>query len=177
MVHAGARRDSPFAARCKSDFAKSPESSLPPDLGAIRRTECRRLPTPKPMKTLLTLRVWQMAALLVAVLVPEISRALGPVNQGNLSANGRRLIYKSVVAVRGKSDDQNRIIVLATVQPLSAAVLEKVNEKDADENVDAEIAAFGKLGSALILSVHRVDGAIFGCEVAHRAWGNPHGRV
>ena len=97
-----------------------------------------------------------MAALLVAVLVPEISRAQGPVNQGNLSANGRRLVYKSVVAVRGKSDDQNRIIVLATVQPLSAAVLEKVNGKDADENVDAEVEA------TYLKAIFQEDGSLVG---------------
>ncbi len=108
------------------------------------------------MKILLTLRIWKMAALFAAVLLPEISRAQGPANQGNLSANGRRLVYKNVVAVRGKSDDQNRIIVLATVQPLSAAVLKKVKDKDADENVDAEVDA------ACLKAIFREDGSLVG---------------
>ena len=58
--------------------------------------------------------------------------------------------------MRGKSDDQNRIIVLATVQPLSAAVLEKVNGKDADENVDAEVDA------TYLKAIFQEDGSLVG---------------
>ena len=97
-----------------------------------------------------------MAAVLVAVIFPEIARAQGPANQGNLTVGRRHVVFKSVVAVRGKSSDENRIIVLATGQPVTAVVLKKVKDKDAEENVDAELDA------AHLKAVFREDGSLLG---------------
>ena len=105
VVHADARRDKPFAARCKSDFAV--------------------ITHPRNMTTLDPLRFWQIAAVLVAAFVPEIARAQEKANQGNLNVGGRRLVFKYVVAVRGKSYGENRMLVLATGQPVTAGVLKK----------------------------------------------------
>ena len=82
-----------------------------------------------------------MAAILAAIVFPQIASAQSPANQGTLNIKGRRLVHKSLVAVRGKYYGENRIIVLATGQPVTAGVLQKVKEKSAEENVDAEVNA------------------------------------
>ncbi|MCE9608927.1 MAG: hypothetical protein K8R23_01740 [Chthoniobacter sp.] len=100
-----------------------------------------------------SLRLCQITALLLALLAPEIAAAQAPANQGTLNVNGRRLNYKSVVAVRVKSDDGTRIVVLATMQPVSAEVLKKVKDKDAEDNVDSEVDA------AYLKAIFREDGS------------------
>ena len=91
------------------------------------------------MTTLHLLHFSQIAAVLVAAFVPEIACAQSPANQGNLNVGGRRLVFKNVVAVRGKSYGENRIIVLATGQPVTTGVVKKVKDKDAEDNVDSEM--------------------------------------
>lgn len=93
------------------------------------------------MKTFYPIRFFQMAAILAAMFFTKNAGAQGTANQGSLNVNGRRVAFKSVVAVRGKYSDENRIIVLATGQPVTAGVLQKVKDKDAEENVDAEVNA------------------------------------
>ena len=79
-----------------------------------------------------------MAALLVAASFTKIACAQDATNQGSLNANGQRVVFKKVVAVRGKSSGENRVMVLATGQPLTAAVLKKVKEKEAGDSIDGE---------------------------------------
>ena len=99
-----------------------------------------------------------MTAVLAALFAAETAWAQGAANQGTLNIRGKRAVFKSVAAVRGKHYAENRIIVLATGQPVSAAVLKKVKEKEAQENVDAEVnvpylkAVFLEDGSFKVLS-------------------------
>jgi len=88
-----------------------------------------------------SLRLGQIAALFLALLLPAIASAQAPANQGTLNVRGKRVVFKTAVAVRGKSYGENRIIVLATGQPVSAEVVKKVQDKDAGDNVDAEVSA------------------------------------
>ena len=94
-----------------------------------------------------------MAAILAAVFFPEAARAQGPANQGTLNVKGRRVVFKNVVAVRGKHYGENRILVLATGQPVTAGVLKKVKDKEAQENVDAEA------GQPYLKAVYLEDGS------------------
>ena len=106
------------------------------------------------MTTFHPLGFWQMAAVLVAVLFPEIAGAQAPANQGNLTVGRRHVVFKSVVAVRGKSSDENRIVVLATGQPATADVLEKVKDKDAEDNANDEA------NQAYLKTVFQEDGSL-----------------
>ena len=72
------------------------------------------------------------------MLFPQIAGAQDAAKQGNLNVGGKRAVYKKVLAVRGKSSGENRVIVLATGQTLTADSLKKVKEKDA-EGMDGEL--------------------------------------
>ena len=91
------------------------------------------------MTTLTSLRFGQIATFLAATLFAQIASAQTPANQANLNIGGRRIAFKNVVAVRGKSYREDRIIVVATGQALSADAVKKVRDKDAEENNDREI--------------------------------------
>lgn len=91
------------------------------------------------MTTFQRLRCPAIAALLVAVCFTEIASAQNPASRGALSVGGQRILYKNVVAIRGKSYDENRIIVLATGQQVSAVILKEVKDKDAEDNLDREV--------------------------------------
>ena len=84
------------------------------------------------MKTPTRLRFFQMTAVFGAMFLAEFASAQGPANQGNLNMGGKRTVYKKVVAIRGKSFGENRIIVLATGQQLAADVVGKVKSNDAE---------------------------------------------
>ena len=90
------------------------------------------------MTTFASLRFWQIAVLFLTVFSAQYAGAENPANQGNLNVGGKRIVYKKVVAVRGKSSGKNRIIVLATGQQLAADVLQKVKDKDA-EGMDGDL--------------------------------------
>lgn len=90
------------------------------------------------MTTFTSLRFWQTTAVLLAMLFPQFAGAQDAANQGNLNIGGKRAVYKKVLAIRGKSSGENRIIVLATGQTLTADSLKKVKEKDA-EGMDGEL--------------------------------------
>ena len=106
------------------------------------------------MTTFTSLRFCQIAAVLLAPLFPEIASAQSPANQANLNIGGRRIVFKNVVAARGKSYDENRIIVLATGQPVSADVVKKVKAKDAEDNVDGEV------GQPYLKAIFQEDGTL-----------------
>jgi len=80
--------------------------------------------------------------------------APAPANQGNLNVGGRKSVFKSVVAMRGKSYREGRIIVLATGQPVSADVVKKVMAKEAEENADGEV------GQPYLKAVFLEDGTL-----------------
>ena len=90
------------------------------------------------MKTFTALRFWQTSAVLVAVFFTGFASAQSPANQGNLNIGGKRAVYKKVLAVRGTSSGESRIIVLATGQALTPDMLKKVKDKDA-EGMDGEL--------------------------------------
>lgn len=53
--------------------------------------------------------------------------------QASLSVQGRETVYNSVVALRGKKLNEPRIVVIATVKPLTAKQFEQVQKADAEE--------------------------------------------
>ena len=58
--------------------------------------------------------------------------------QASLSVQGRPTVYSSVVALRGKSLNDPRIIVIATVKPLTAKQFEQVLKANAENTMDLE---------------------------------------
>ena len=91
------------------------------------------------MTTSTRLCFFKMAALFLgAVFSAELASAQSPANQANLNIGGRRLVFKNVVAVRGKHYGEGRIMVVATRQALTAEVIKKVKEKSAEESLDVE---------------------------------------
>ena len=72
------------------------------------------------------------------MLLPHVAGAQDAANQGNLNVGGKRAVYKKVLAVRGKSSGENRIIVLATWQTLTADLVKKVKDNDA-EGMDGDL--------------------------------------
>lgn len=91
------------------------------------------------MTTLRSLRLLSLAAFLGALFFPDHAAAQAPANQGNLHIGGRKIVFKNVVAMRGQSYREGRIIVLATGQPVSAEVVKKMKGKQAEENADGEV--------------------------------------
>ncbi len=53
--------------------------------------------------------------------------------QASLSVQGRPAVYHSVVALRGKSFNEPRIVVIATVKPLTAKQFAQVVKANAEE--------------------------------------------
>lgn len=58
--------------------------------------------------------------------------------QASLSVQGRPTVYDSVTALRGKSFDESRIIVIATSKPLTAKQFEQVQKANAEETQDLD---------------------------------------
>jgi hypothetical protein len=91
--------------------------------------------------------------LAVFATVTLLFAAPAPANQATVNVSGRNHVFKHVVAVRGKSYGEGRVVVLATGQPISADVLATVRAKDAEDNLDVEVqqhylkAAFAEDGT------------------------------
>lgn len=86
--------------------------------------------------------------------------------QASLSVQGRPTVYNSVVALRGKGHNDPRIIVIATVKPLTAKQFEQVVKADAEETQDLEgyisyIKASFKEDGTLSYLVGDGGGAVF----------------
>lgn len=86
--------------------------------------------------------------------------------QASLSVQGRPTVYGSVVALRGKSSNAPRIIVIATVKPLTAKQFEQVVKADAEETQTLEgyvsyIKASFKEDGTLSYFVGDGGGAVF----------------
>ena len=90
------------------------------------------------------------------VLLPAPSQAADTVS-GRYVGNGKeaKLAFASAYVADGMSGKQ-AVVVVMTEKDHSAS---KKPAFDAD---------FGKFGSALTISVHRPDGGIFSCQVAHQ---------
>lgn len=101
-----------------------------------------------------TIKRFLSAFLLAALLLAGDAPAQDSTNQGTLSVKGRRLIFKHVVAVRGKSYGEGRVMVLATGQPVSADAIRKVKNAEAEENADAD------LGQPYLKAVFLDDGTL-----------------
>ena len=97
-----------------------------------------------------------MISAAATVLLPSASWAADSVS-GKFVGNGKeaKLAFTSAYVADGMSGKQ-AVVVVMTEKDHSAS---KRPTWDAD---------FGKFGSALTISVHRPDGGIFSCQVAHQ---------
>ena len=78
-----------------------------------------------------------LTAILVAIL-PASGRADEPSSPASLSVQGRLTEYPHVIALRGKSLNEARIIIIATVKPLTAKQFAQVVKANAEETQDLE---------------------------------------
>ncbi len=118
------------------------------------------------MKTFPCLRLGQISAALFALSFASLATAetpaklnppVKPTVSGKFTGNGKKAAIKFVTVEEHEPFSGQEAITLI------------FTEKDpATAKKPSFDAMFGKLGSALILSVHH-DGGIFGCEVAHSA--------
>jgi len=58
--------------------------------------------------------------------------------QASLSVQGRPTVFSSVVALRGKTFNESRIIVIATSKPLTATQFQQVQKANAEETMTLE---------------------------------------
>lgn len=106
------------------------------------------------------------AAAVLASICPASGVAQEASAQASLSVQGRPTVYRSVTAVRGKSLNDPRIIVIATVKPLTAKQFAQVLKANAQETQDLEgyvsyiKASFTEDGTLLYL-VGDGGGAVF----------------
>ncbi len=125
------------------------------------------------MNTFPFLRFWQISATLLALTLADFATAQTPANPGNGNAKPDAPV-KPTVTGKFLGNGKNAAIKFVIVEEEEAfggkeAVKVIFTEKDpATSKKPSFDAVFGKLGSALILSVD-LDGGIFGCEVAHSA--------
>lgn len=88
----------------------------------------------------MTLRLCRSVA--IAALLASLGQAAGVAQeasaQASLSVQGRPTVYQSVVALRGKSLNDPRIVVIATVKPLTAKQFQQVVKANAEETQTLE---------------------------------------
>jgi hypothetical protein len=91
------------------------------------------------------------------LLLPSAGQAADTVS-GRFVGNGKdvRLGFVSAYVREGMSGKPAVVVVMT----------EKDHAASKKPDFDAD---FGKFGSALTISVHRPDGGVFGCQVAHQA--------
>lgn len=90
------------------------------------------------MNLLLPLRRSAVIAALLSVICSSSAIAQATSAQASLSVQGRQTVYQSVVALRGKSFNEGRIIVIATVKPLTATQFQQVLKANAEETMNLE---------------------------------------
>ena len=125
------------------------------------------------MKTFPSFRFWQISAALIALSFADFATAQTPTNPG---AGDAKLDPPVKPTVTGKfvGNGKDAALKFVMVEEREAfsdkeAIRLIFTEKDpATVKKPSWDAGFGKLGSALVLSVF-YDGQIFGCEVAHSA--------
>ena len=94
-------------------------------------------------------------------LLPSASRAADTVS-GRYVGNGKDVTLAFVSAwVRDGMSGKPAVMIVMTEKDHAAS-----KKPDFD-------ASFGKFGSALIISLHRDDGGVFSCQVAHQALKRP----
>ena len=103
---------------------------------------------------------------LLAIFGSASSQAQESSAKASLSVQGRPTVYESVVALRGKSFNESRIIVIATVKPLTVKQFEQVQKGNAEETKDLEggpsyIKASFKEDGSLRYLVGDGGGAVF----------------
>jgi hypothetical protein len=80
-----------------------------------------------------------LAALLSAVCFSSaLAQTPAPAPQASLSVQGRPTVYGSVLALRAKTLNENRIVVIATLKPLTAKQFEQVQKANAEETKDLD---------------------------------------
>jgi hypothetical protein len=125
------------------------------------------------MKTFPSLRLWQISAALFALSFAQFATAQPPTNPGAADAKLDPPV-KPAVAGKFVGNGKDAAIKFVLVEEREAfsdkeAIKLIFTEKDpATAKKPSWDAGFGKLGSALVLSVF-YDGQIFGCEVSHSA--------
>jgi hypothetical protein len=77
-------------------------------------------------------------AALLALICSSSAMAQAPSAQASLSVQGRQTIFPSVVALRGKTFNESRIIVIATSKPLTANQFQQVLKANAEETMTLE---------------------------------------
>lgn len=125
------------------------------------------------MKTFPSLRFWQFSAALIALCFADFATAQPP---ATAAAADTKLDEPVKPTVTGKfvGNGKNAAIQFVVVEEREAfsdkeAIRLIFTEKDpATVKKPSWDAGFGKLGSALVISVF-YDGGIFGCEVSHSA--------
>jgi hypothetical protein len=85
----------------------------------------------------LFLRLCRSAAVaaLLSMICPSAGMAQATAAQASLSVQGRLTVYNSVVALRGKTLNESRIIVIATSKPLTASQFQQVQKANAEETM------------------------------------------
>jgi hypothetical protein len=103
----------------------------------------------------------------LVVLIGQISATAQEASaQASLSVQGRPTTYNHVVALRGKSLNDTRIVVIATVEPLTPKQLQQVFKANAEETMTLDgspsyIKASFKEDGALRYLVGDGGGAVF----------------
>jgi hypothetical protein len=86
-----------------------------------------------------TLRHSLLAVAACVTLIPATSGLAQDASaQASLAVQGRPTVYNHVVALQGKSLNDPRIVVMATVEPLTAKQFEQVLRADAEETMTLE---------------------------------------
>jgi len=106
------------------------------------------------------------AAAVLTSICPVSGLAQEPSAQASLSVQGRPTVYRVVTALRGKSLNDPRIVVIATVKPLTAKQFQQVLKANAEETQTLEgdasyIKASFKEDGALRYLVGDGGGAVF----------------
>ncbi|MDZ4403680.1 hypothetical protein [Prosthecobacter sp.] len=118
------------------------------------------------MKTFPSLRFWQISAALIALFVSSFATAQTPAKldppvkptvSGKFTGNGKNAAIQFVLVEEEEAFNGKAAVKLIFTEKNPATAKKPSFD-----------AVFGKLGSALRLSVHH-DGGIFGCQVAHSA--------
>lgn len=87
---------------------------------------------------LLRLGILAAALPIFSLITPSLVLAQETSAQASLSVQGRPTVFKNIVALRGKTLNENRIIVIASNQPFTAKQFEQVQKADAEETMNLD---------------------------------------
>ena len=83
--------------------------------------------------------IWPVATLLAAIYPADHARAQDATNLADVTVVGKHAVFKKVVALRAKSSEEPRIVVLATGRQVAAELLKKVQETGATESSGGDL--------------------------------------